>query len=109
VADSFDDLMSSPHLTLASPVETAAPIIFQQPGGSGTVTINNQTALTGKPNNPQTPLGANVPGLGAPLSPELSSPVRTGASPVKTHHWIWIALIVVALIAAYYIFLQPGA
>jgi hypothetical protein len=100
---SFADLMSSPHLTIGSPIEENDPISFHIDSPSSPT-----IPLTGRPNNPGTPSGSNDPGLGASLSPTRPRLSIQGASNVK-NKWLWIALILVALLAVYYWFLQPGA
>jgi hypothetical protein len=101
VAISLSEIMASPH----DPDPISDPIIFTN-ALSGSPS-NPTTGLTGAPNNPLTPAFSNQPALSAGVSgkPLILAP----GGNVKTHHWIWIGLIVVALIAAYFIWFQPGA
>jgi hypothetical protein len=101
---SFSDFMSSPYLSMGSPIEEKDPIMFAGTSGSPS---KPTIALTGTPNNPSTPSGSNSPGLGASLSPQRPM-FSTGGTNVSKK-WIWIVLIIVALFAAYYLFFQPGA
>jgi hypothetical protein len=92
---SINDLLANPGAvghtvqnTLATPtVATATPV--------GPVTLPQAVPLTGRPNNPPTPISSNVPGLNTPA---------IGATSAMHKHWMWIVLILIAVVGIWYFY-----
>jgi hypothetical protein len=67
--------------------------------------LNTMLGLTGEANNPPTPSGSNSPGLDSQT--EVAHAPKGNA--VKSHHWIIIVLIVLAIFAGWYFWGGSGA
>jgi hypothetical protein len=91
---SVGDLLAQPGLTNAA-VQTA---LSSKPSATGP-SLSQSVSLTGSPNSPATPQGANVPGLNG----------SGGNEEMKSHHWLWIAIIVLVLLGVFYFYSNSSA